>query len=396
MRSLFLVVAIATITTVAHSQPNKKIDCDDNCVHQKLPFLFCDMNTGSKVTKCTDNPSTEPNLRPLKKRLPPSCQNYDPTNLTIIQPGYSFVTIDGEDTTVIFAADNVAGHGFTAAIDWWLESGCPPQTDGDDCCLNVRWARDRLDLYEFSAQPASVLALLHNHIPPSAGAPDCKVDCNQTWIVLNQTPQFTALDANNFPRRFFYNIEEPGDNGKLSDDDRFEYYHLPSVILHEVGHWYGIGHIGEPDSYGQICGETRGISVMSGGNNGNGLYPGEERTLHDHEDDLCAFRKLYCCAETSVDVKDVVEEISTYGFTVSPNPLYSGHLTVTVGEQLYTHTKTVRLVDMYGNTIAETSIPIGMVQCTLTTDLVADGAYMVVVSSDRLKGSIGKKVIIQK
>src|SRR5690606_25006084 len=159
--------------------------------------------TGKQVTKCTQNPNNEPSLRPLKKRLPPSCYNYDASTLTIIQPGYSFIQISGTDTTVIFASGNVEGEAFTAGIEWWLESGCPPQTDGDDCCLNVRWATDRFGLYEYANRPASVLAVTHNETSSLTGAPDCKVDCNRTWIVINQTPEFMQLSPNNIPRRFF-------------------------------------------------------------------------------------------------------------------------------------------------------------------------------------------------
>lgn len=385
-----------SINFVATAQENKKIHCDNDCATEKLPFLFCDMNTGNKVTKCTADPNHEPGLRALRKRMPPNCRNYNAASFTLLSPGYQLVQISGTDTTLIFAPEFVDGAVFSDAIEWWLESGCPsPQTDGvDNCCLNVKWAQNNIELHDYSTRPTAVLALNWNQIKPSAGSPDCTLDCNATEIVINQTPAFVQIDANGFPQRFFYNAgEEPDGNGSLSSGDQFEYYDFYTAFMHELGHWYGIGHMGSPDSYGQTCGNTRGTSMMSGGTGIGGLYPGEERTLDD--DDLCAFRKLYCCEQTAVGVEEAAA-ISTEKFSVYPNPLQSSILAVELGEGLALYSKILRLVDETGQIVREVTLPLGTIIYTINTDGLAAGIYMVTITADGLKGTTSKKIAIGK
>lgn len=400
MRIILSIIAVVLLCSVSvYGQVDSKIDCDDDCVNASLPFLFCDMNTGQRVTKCSQNPNAEQGFRPLKKRLPPWCHNYDASGLVVIQDGYSFVQIDGEDTTIIFASANVEGAGYSASVEWWLESGCKPQTDGDDCCLNLKWAGDRSQLLDFAGKPDKVLAITHNDIPPSSGSPDCRVNCSGTWIILNSTPEFTEVDKNNnVPTRFFYNIEEPDGNGQLASGDKLEYYHLYSVLLHEVGHWYGIGHLGEPDSYGQVCGDTRGVCVMSGGTGGGGLYAGEERSLTRYPDDLCAFRKLYCCAETATDVAENTArrtEVQHNAFTVYPNPSQGQPVSVALSEELARYGKRLRIIDERGTTVYTAAIGIGELLYTVPTDALRPGVYVVDITVQGLNGSISKKIVIR-
>lgn len=387
--SILLCFSLCIHITAVAQEENKKIDCDASCVNELLPFLFCDMSTGNKVTKCTANPNNEPGLRALKKRMPPSCHNYDEASFTVLPPNVSLV--QGE--TVIFDPSWIKAASFSAAIEWWLESGCPsPQTDGtDDCCLNVRWAQTNEDLIDFATNPAGVLAVNYNKLTPTSGNPTCRVDCNETGVILNGTPQFTQPNANNIPTRFFYNNAEPSGNGKLDDGNPLEYYHINSVITHEVGHWYGIGHMGENDSYGQQCGNTRGNSMMSGGTGGGGLYPGEERTLKD--DDLCAFRKLYCCAQTSTDIEETNAVIAE-GFVVYPNPLTSSLFVIDMGTQLLPYTKTLRLVDERGKTVQEHTLSIGTTRYTVDATGLPNGVYMVVITAQQLHGSISAKIVV--
>lgn len=384
--SILLFFLLSIYATVTAQEENKKIDCDASCVDEVLPFLFCDMATGNKVTKCTADPNNESGLRALKKRMPPSCHNYDEASFTVLPPNISLV--QGE--TVIFDPSWVKAASFGAAIEWWLQSGCPsPQTDGvDDCCLNVRWAGRAFELHDFSLNPEAVLALHYNKITPTSGSPTCRVDCNETGVILNGTPQFTQPNANNIPTRFFYNNAEPSGNGRLVDGDPLEYYHINSVITHEAGHWYGIGHFGENDSYGQRCGSTQGNFMMSGG-----LYPGEERTLKD--EDLCAFRKLYCCAQTSTDIVEK-EMVDGLRFTLYPNPTTTNSLLVDIDEQLLPYAKIVRIVDVRGQVVGRHTIPAGTTHYRVNTDSLSDGVYMVIVHMEQLYGSISRKLIISR
>jgi|GEM_PF-2325975 len=397
MRYLIPVLLLCLISQAVTQTENKKINCDNDCTTKELPFLFCDMATGRKITKCTADPNHEPGLRALRKRMPPTCYSYNAASFTLLQPGYAFVQISGGDTTILFAPDWVDGAIFTAAIDWWLQSGCPsPQTDDvDNCCINATWAQRREELFDFRNKPEAVLAMNWNEIRPTAGAPDCKVDCNKSGLIFNQTPEFTRLNVNSFPTRFFYNGgEEPDGNGSLSNGDDYEYYHFPSVLMHETGHWYGIGHLGEADAFGRSCGDQSGASMMSGGNNGGGLYPGEERTLRN--DDLCAFRKLYCCEQTAVGVE---EKISTgiEEFSIYPNPLHTSILAVEVSsQQLILHGKTVRLIDGNGRIVYEAALPAGSTIHTINTDGLPTGSYLVTITADGLKGAISKRILIER
>lgn len=372
------------------SQPNQKIQCDNDCVHEKLPFLFCDYSTGRTVTKCSANPNNEPGFRPLKKRMPPTCYVYDASNFTILPPGYHIGQIDGTDTTLIFAPDWVDGAVSSAAFDWWLASGCPsPQTEGtDDCCLKVMWAKDRFELIGYENNPIGALAVMVHRYKPHTGFPDCRVDCNETRIILNQTSEFMSVGPNGIPQRFFYNGAEPEDNGSLESGDDWEYYHFRSVLLHETGHWYGIGHMGERDDFGVACGEDNYCMM------GTGLFPGDERSLTRCPDDLCAFRKLYCCAQTSVDVEEANNEITPRNFSVYPNPLHSGQLFVSLSETLSMYTKKLELIDLQGTVVLKTTIPAGSTIYTVPTGNLAAGVYLVKISTSVLKGSISRKVVI--
>lgn len=397
MRYLMPLLLLCLVAQATAQTENQKIKCDNDCATKELPFLFCDMATGQNLTKCTADPNHEPGLRALRKRMPPTCYNYNAASFTLLQPGYAFVQIDGADTNIIFAPDWVDGAIFTAAIEWWLESGCPaPQTDDvDNCCINALWARRKEELHNFVNNPTGVLAMNWNEIRPAAGALDCKVDCNQSGLIFNQTPEFTQLNTNAFPTRFFYNGgEEPDGNGRLIDGDDYEYYHFNSVLMHETGHWYGIGHLGEPDTFGRVCGDQTGISMMCGGNNGNGLYPGEERTLRD--DDLCAFRKLYCCEQTAVGVAENTLSGSK-DFSVYPNPLHNSILAIEVNsQQLILHSKTVRVIDGNGRIVYETMLPASATMHMINTDGLSAGMYLVTITADGLKGTISKKVLIEK
>lgn len=249
---LFTMCSTAQVR-VAYAQPNSKIPCDEDCIEQRLPYIFCDKTTGDKYTKCSDNPNNEPHLKPLKKRLPPSCRTYDASGLTAVQAGYSLVEWRDGVAHTLFDPVNVEADALVAAYSWYFESGCPEQTDGQDCCLNVRWADERQKFKGFENNPEDALAVMHQKGAPSAGGVTCDIDCNESALILNSTPEFMNKNNRGIPTRFFYNVEPPTDNG-----DDYEYFHLPSVLLHEVGHWYGLGHMGEPDHFGETCGETRG------------------------------------------------------------------------------------------------------------------------------------------
>lgn len=370
-----------------------KISCDQSCIDKEAPYQFCDTLTKKFVIKCSRNPNNEPGFKPLKKRMPPSCIQYYRESLTFLNPDEGFVQIKRDpangtlDTLLLFAPIYVGSSVESLPYDWWFKSGCPPQSEGlDTCCLNVRWITDDFEMREFTSTPGTTLAVQYtSHIPVAGGNKTCGVSCERTEIVLNASPGFRQ-DTNGVPRRFFYNYLEPEDNGFLENDASLEYYHFNSVLLHEIGHWYGLGHAGKPDSYGRTCGQDQG--VMQGG-----MDPGDEFDLSQATDDLCAFKKLYCCAQT-VDVEEENNELFKTRFEIFPNPAVASSVQIRLPEKFALGQKFISIVDNQGKIVSKQTISNNSSEFVLNISQIPNGEYMIIVSFANYRGSISQKVII--
>lgn len=107
------------------------------------------------------------------------------------------------------------------------------------------------------------------------------------------------VNADGLPKNFFFDKPLDSQTKQVLEDGDYIYYRFCTMILHEIGHYFGFKH-------GNEVGCNHDGSIMK-----ESLEPYEDATDDVggplSEDDRCMFKKLYCCQES---VTDVAEETS--------------------------------------------------------------------------------------
>lgn len=199
---------------------------------------------------------------------------------------------------------------FNDAVATWVSicEGCQPNDeDMQRCCVQFAWTKDPAEFKNKKLDPEKVIAFTSTQIVPPSIEP-CNYDCNQMFVYLNQTNDFTGNtddDPGNYKRHFFITGETSKKN----------WYSLKATFMHEMGHLFGFG-----DQYvGDSLDCDNSASIMS-----NVGFENPSRTLSD--DDRCMYMKMYCWSPTSGINENA--ELQIDDVSVFPNPSNSNIINI--------------------------------------------------------------------
>lgn len=196
-------------------------------------------------------------------------------------------------------------NSFNSALNEWTSQceNCDLNTtDLQNCCTKVIWTKDQNIFIERGANPERTAGLASQRMIPPSASP-CMFDCNKSFIFINQSDIYTGQT-----------VDDPGNYNKFYITDEYQksgWVSLKAVLMHEMGHIFGFGHLGlESES---PCGERQedNISIMSRWN-----FENHDRGLS--EDDKCMYMKMYCWEPPTSSVNDFSE--NELKVDIAPNP----------------------------------------------------------------------------
>lgn len=350
-------VAAAAQATTVTTPP-----CTDaSCLNEEYPYFFCNSN-GEKLTKCSKDPNNEPGLHPYKKATP---QGLCPDFSGLRTFDRIFVSYTDGSQKDVFNNLNMQDR-LTEARDRW-EYLCPPQGPNGEyqyCCVRVIWSQGLKDMGS-SPQGFATTWTIPKPANP-LGPAECEYDCVQSYIAMNQESSLINPDQNGIPREFVYT--ESANAGELPPD--YHYASAYSVLLHELGHWYGFGHSDQNDANGNSCDHSG--SIMHSGTRDE--WWGKDRDLDP--EDICMFKKLYCCeASKTAGVNDEEGDLlRKFSFEVVPNP---ARLTVRlVFADAIGRDARLRVLNTNGETMSDHAISIGRHELSFDVSNLPAGFYM--------------------
>lgn len=334
---------------------------DPGCLKEEYPYFFCNAN-GEKLTKCSKDPNNEPGLRPYKKATPQGlCPDFSGLR------SFQLIYVKEPDGTLDYVFINdVMQDLLTQARDRW-ELLCPPEGPNDEyqyCCVRVTWSSSIRDM---GGSPKGFGTTWIYPQPANPLEPaKCEYDCSQSYIVLNQEADLTNVDENGVPREFIYT--QAAGASKLPSD--YHYASAYSVLLHELGHWYGFAHADQDDADGNSCDHSN--SIMHTGSRDE--WWGQDRDLDP--EDICMFKKLYCCeASKTAGVKEEENEATQkFSFEAIPNPATSKVRLVFA--QAVSRGVRLRVLNASGEVISDRAVGIGTQDLSFDVSSLPAGFYM--------------------
>lgn len=344
-----------------------------NCEQCKLlsyPYVVCVPNSTVPTVVCSNDPYSN-GKRPWKMCLPTQIE-YDASMLDVEE----LADIVNGQRIVSFKRSSLPSIIVGSLNDWYSICTINPDPNNcQNCTIKVLWSNEELhfpydpvDKIDYRNQ-AGFTSLRYNPSSPTGGG-QCKADCENSRIWLNNTEYYTRPDdqVNSYPRRFFWTEIAPE---PFPDYDALEFR---AVILHEMGHFLGFGHT----SAG--CGENQGIMDVKYNHNSLSEY------------DKCMYRLLYCCPRPT-DVQEEPPSINST-FNIFPNPISSG-VTIALSPTTAQYSKHLRVIDMGGKIVMEQQFQAGSSDCTVSTAGFAAGNYLIIMTFDGINGSFAQKVIVQ-
>ncbi|HRP03251.1 MAG TPA: zinc-dependent metalloprotease [Candidatus Kapabacteria bacterium] len=242
-------------------------------------------------------------MKPLHNKIP-ICLNYIETNVYPAMMKTNCLTEAGSSYQL-----NVFDKSFLSSdlnnAEYTYKCICNKQSQSCQCTVNVKFTNSSSDL-------KGPLTSRVGYSQYRYYLDDCSMECSsyQATIFLNGS---TDLQGNmaGYPLRPFLNQQYFDSNPDYLKDIKGGYFgiNITSVLLHELGHQYGIAHQtdnnGNPkcSSYdnGQMSTKTKDVNSGS---------------TYLSNDDICAFKKLYCPSLTPVEEINIVKaDIYQY-----PNP----------------------------------------------------------------------------
>ncbi len=379
-RLIFACLIGLCLSATANAQSNTVTTppCEDQwCKDMPFNLGFCDEN-GRAVRKCSSDPNNEPGLQPLKQALPMVlCPSFDHKFVQIVFNPSNPLDPNPLPPAVVFNWGNVETRLNQAARRW--DNLCPPQGPNDEypyCCLKVFWSSSLSELGRYPESTRGFTDLSVRRTPDGCGA-----DCSTAYMVVNQQKEFTKPDANGVPTNFFYT--EPDKKDAITDG--YNYVSLYSLFLHELGHWAGFQHGDESE-----CNHDG--SIMR-----NGYL--DEWVKADRDlstEDVCMFKKLYCC-ESAKDLSDVEAEpelAEGLSFEVIPNPSATGVVNIQLGKPITLPGTKLRVVNTAGEILLEQEAMRGDQVIPIDISQLLQGMYMVqIVGGGRV---YGRNIIITK
>jgi hypothetical protein len=359
------------------------VDCN-SCKSTKYPYTgCCQTPTGhERCSRCSNDPFNETGFRAFKK-----C-NLNTSLIDYITTGFPFgggiewsdPTIPAQQKTIISISD-ANNDAYDALLDWIL--ACLPdkkmnEHDCDECRLKIIWARKKEEMYGYP----NALGVTFQPIAGVSGDQKCEVDCDHAVIAINATNEFMGgIDPNlgQFPDitqpTFFYTNKNTANKSDLN------WYHYKTVILHEIGHWLGIG-----DMEGSCIpsGATQASTVMY-----QGLSAMQERDVLS-DADKCAFMLLYCCDNFS-DVE--VNQESFEEIKVFPNPTNNDLINIQFCNPMGIN-MAYEIISPLGYSVSSDDIHYNENPKTIILGNLASGVYYIILKHDGIQET--KKFIISK
>lgn len=382
--TLFALVALGSPLC---AQPNTVTDppCNQHwCIEEPFNYQFCDVRTGNRVDKCSTDPNNEPFLRPMKRSIPLRlCPDFSGAQYNKVS-FYPDANPIGDPPVDVFVNDHMIDRMNEAADAW--NKLCPQQGPNDEydgeCCLSVRWTRANSEMGNYLEEGAANTHIHKYYGDPLAG--NCRTDCSQSFIVVNQQLAHTKLDERGRP--IFFIATEPYPLAALPSGQGYLYVHAYSMFLHELGHWLGFNHPTQP-TIDEVGCNYNSIMDVSG-------YPGSFTLARPDltTEDVCMFMKLYCCESTKAGVEDPTTP--SIAFAIVPNPARS-YLTLRLPDDFpAAATLTLRIVDATGSTLQTTHLDEHANEIPVDLSGIPNGVYMLTLSNG--SRTHGEKIIVQR
>ncbi|MFC2131429.1 T9SS type A sorting domain-containing protein [Bacteroidota bacterium] len=385
MKTLKFIIILSIIVlpmTGLYSQ-----DCQ-SCRSDEYPYIGCCYVPPSSewCQRCTNDPlSQTDDFKPFKKcSLNVTLIDYDMTGFPFNDGlEWSHPDISDDQRSIIDLRDT-ENDIYNALLDWILV--CVPEReineiDCDNCeKMKIFWARRESDMLGYEDYQSVT------YQPVGVTGPPCRVDCEQSYIAINATNHFMDCDPEKGEkteideRCFFYT------NKNTANKEDINWYHFRSVILHEIGHWLGLG-----DIKSSTC-------IPSGANTNSTVMWSTLGAMNERDElsyiDKCMFMLLYCC-DPLIDVNDENEQMNL-NLNVIPNPaanelIIKYNLAYHAYVNLYLFNNIGQVEEVISSNNIQTT---GMHEMTITTDNLANGIYNLVLQVNDTK--ISKKVIIVK
>lgn len=216
----------------------------------------------------------------------------------------------GGSVSIVVWQEQYANLYVLEGIKDWAQRICSPTVNCQPCSLTVR----------YESRPEAFGGLPYSRDFPAATAieftSNCSARiCDNSLILINCTSDLTGMRYSTelaIPRRWF-NMEGDPTQYVQRSGQRIEYYDFRSIMRHEVGHWYGLGHAyTENEGYCEPWDANYHRNNSSAMNNALAPNDAEGGDNYISEYDNCAFKLAYCCTglvsvdEESVDTKTLV------------------------------------------------------------------------------------------
>ncbi|MFH1050661.1 MAG: T9SS type A sorting domain-containing protein [bacterium] len=345
--------------SISQVGPNWTIDCDNACINNEYGYYFCKIENGKpkKVFKCTADPHNEPGLTLMMPSLSGFqdgfCFNYVGNYTALGGDGIISVKPNGE-YKFIFVPDKISDY-IIKAMKKWYDCCNSHRQEGQDkfqyinpannCCINIRWSNydeaNRFLIPDYT-NPDYKYYIALTYAAVAYTSDNCNsLNCAKQEIVLNQIDDWiNDPGPGGWPQRFYYMDEKPSQS--TINKNNLIYYSFYSVLLHEIGHWFGIPDEDDIES----CSFW---NLYSGTMKGE-IYAWEDRDLS--EDDCCMFSKLYCCTQSMVKVEELCNEDNlNFRFTIFPNPLFENTVNVKLDDIKLGEKFLLNIYDNQGNQV---------------------------------------------
>lgn len=373
--------------------PNWVIPCVSTCVGHEYSYFFCKMNNGKpeRETTCSYNANAEVGKKHIKHNMGFSIGSWSSSfdfttwTMTKVGKGYYQIMIAGYDNIPIqiFNPGQISTYIRNVKDEWY--NSCNKYKTGqvdfeyntlNDCALKIFWSKENKDIRMAEKDGVTNLANTHGPIPESV---DCEnLNCEFTYLILNQQISWTKYDKNTKIAENFFDMYG---NFPIEIRKAYNYYDFESVLRHEFGHFIGLPHAVDLNSCESY------IGVME-----SPIAPYDVIKLSS--DDECMYRKLYCCAETKLGIETMCgSSENQFDFNIFPNPIFikaanisvrNLELGIPVEITIYAPTGQTVYTEKYNN----------LSEKYLNIDNIVDGVYTVEIKSENKKAT--RNIIIHR
>jgi len=310
-----VLVILLACTALSSAQP-----CGEpiNCPNRAYSYRFC-TPSGIQNMCATDPWRNQQGWRPLHPTgriclYLASQPQYQPTT-TYLWP------LRNGDSAEVFRPDLI-WNDFECAERKW-ECVCGTQNRSCQCRIEVRFVTNENDPF-IRDHVRRAIAIAWSY----ADARTCELFCEASplnpgsFIVVNMTRRFLFPTGGRYARNIVYN-ELLWETVNNRASDTLSAYNFCEVLIHEIGHHYGLGHHTD-------CPPATGVM--------NATAVPNQRRRDLSQDDRCAYAKLYCA-----DIVPVEENLVSGNVVLNDGSLVVPLPLITTSGELQ-----IRLYDVLG------------------------------------------------